>query len=436
MGAGYLSVDVQALVSHASSRYEDALICEALRSFLLFAGDVPTFAWGSMEWSGRWARDWASALDCRVDEAATARDVQAETAAVLAKVAADYANADITCAWTFQDIAAANDFFKPWLTDGGQRAITVHPGSSPIVPDYPHGTPHPSIPHGDLKNPDDLKTRVSFAGSDHLVNSPWIESRGVVSDRDMMFRTLGDTPGRRRLLEFVRENGGHLRQAERIVSQLGLASEKLPMDGFINEAITAWPGIITNRAELVNAVSAEWDERRADMSAQTNALADYWSSPGAATAYLNHANRCITYYTALRDQAAWLGGQGKNAAQAIDDLQLAYANTGYAHIDNLITKLEAYLDAADSWTDSLDSPAKALAGALSAMAAGMLANWREVNDNAASTLQIAQVAHDNAPDLGDATHRTQPFPSEHGLPDYGDAGGWKPNQGGPPGIVS
>lgn len=176
-------------------------------------------------------------------------------------------------------------------------------------------------------------------------------------------------------------------------------------------------------------------ERSATMTAQANALEAYWNSPGGATAYFTHANRCIKYYDTLKDQAAWLGSEGKKAGQAIDDLQLEYARVGAEYIDNLITKLKAYLDAADSFSGSVDQPAKALASALSAMGSAMLATWQEANNNATATLQLAQTAHDQAPDLGDATHRAQPFPSESGTVPYTNATQWKPESGGPPSIT-
>jgi hypothetical protein len=434
---GQLSVDVKVLVDNATKRYEDALICDSLRYFLRFAGDVPAFAWGRMPWSSRWAGDWTSAVQCRVDEATTARDVQGETGAALAKVAANYAHTDIVCAVSFDDIAKENDFFAPWLTaTSPQRSITVAPGSNPAAPDYyAGGAPKPAIPHTALTDLDDLKTRVCLAGLDHALGGTWMEAQGTVSDLDRALTDLGSTDGRRQLFAFVNQNSGYLEQAEKIIQSLGLVNGKLPMEGFINDAITAMPGIIANRAELINAVSAEWTERSGDMTASTVDLASFWNSPGGATAYFNHANRCIHYYDTLAAMAGWLGSEGKRAAAAIDQLQLAYARAGYATIDNLIAKLHAYLDAADAFTADLDKPAKALADAVSSMASMMLASWQEANADAATMLDIAQTAADSAPDLGDATHRAQPFPSESGTPGYDDAGAWQPGQGQPPGIA-
>lgn len=432
-----LNVELEALVTHASKRYEDAYICDALRYFIGWAGDVPAFAWGKMPWSSRWATSWHSAVECRIQEAGIARDLHGDTGATLYKVAANYAHADISSAVRFDDIAAQNDFFLPWLNAStSPGTVVAHPGGGPSGPTYASGPVRPKLTPSDVSDPHDLHARVTLASHDHLIGSGWFRNPGEVTPADKTLNYLGATDGRKRLHQFVDENGGAIEQAEAIVRQLGLVQGKLPMQDFINEALPAFPGVIENRAELLNAVSNEWGERGANMTSQTIGLQAYWDSPGAAAAYFHHANRCIRYYDTLKAQAAWLGMEGKKAAEAIDSLQLAYEKAGRSHIGNLITRLKAYLDAADSFTGSIEEPGKALADVLFAMASAMLTDWQAANDDASAMLEISQEALDKAPDLGDATHRAHPFPSESGAAPYCDAGDWKPNRSGAPRITS
>lgn len=111
-----LSVEVQALVDHASYRYDDSLICDGLRHFTRFAADVPDSVWGQMPWSRRWAQDWDSATSARVREAQTARDVQSETGSKLAKVAANYSHTEINTKLSADKLLSKeNGFLLPWV---------------------------------------------------------------------------------------------------------------------------------------------------------------------------------------------------------------------------------------------------------------------------------------------------------------------------------
>lgn len=173
------------------------------------------------------------------------------------------------------------------------------------------------------------------------------------------------------------------------------------------------------------------------MTTQTNGLKNYWNSPGAAAAYILHANRCIKYFDTLKEQAEWLGQEGIKAATAVDSLQNAYAQAGNQHIGNLIAKLKAYKDAANGFTKGpTKEPLEALADALNAMADAFFADWQQANADADAILKIDQVASDKAPHLGDGTHRAQPFPSEAGAAPYDDPHGWKPSSGVEPPSVT
>ena len=66
-----LRVETRALVAYGTERYEDAVTCGAVRRFLDHVGAVPAGAWGTLpDVSAKLARDWATALDHRVDQAA------------------------------------------------------------------------------------------------------------------------------------------------------------------------------------------------------------------------------------------------------------------------------------------------------------------------------------------------------------------------------
>lgn len=440
MSSEKLSVEIQALVSNAMSRYDDALICDSLRYFIAFAGDIPAYAWGKMDWSARWATDWRSATTGRFTEAQTARDVQCDTGTKLYKVAANYTHAEIASTLDVQHaVSSENSFLLPWLQKAAPRQkVAAHPGGSTSEPEYfkgPFGLP--ALRNSNPGDSNDPATRVLYASHDHSFEQGWFGKRGANSAATQALAALSQTNARGRdaLDGFLQDNSDHMNRAEAIVRQLGLATGRLPMD-FIKEAITAMPGVIINRAELFNCLSKEWAERRADMSAQTKSLEDQWFSPGAATAYFDHANRCIKYYDTLQEQAAWLGSEGKKAGNAIDSLQLAYAQAARQQIGNLIVKLKAYLDAANSFTGSVSTPAKALAGVVNGMASSMLASWQENNSNADAILQVNKAAQQGAPDLGDAMHRAQPFPHEAGTPSWDDSRDWHARAGGPPAVTS
>lgn len=82
-------------------------------------------------------------------------------------------------------------------------------------------------------------------------------------------------------------------------------------------------------------------------------------------------------------------------------------------------------DAATGFTKgSTQEPLAALVDALGAMADAFFAKWQQANANADAILKIDQTASDTAPNLGDGTHRAQPFPSEAGAAPYDDSGRW------------
>ncbi|GAA4637841.1 hypothetical protein GCM10023196_093230 [Actinoallomurus vinaceus] len=427
-----LSVEVQALVSHASYRYDDSLICDGLRHFARFAANVPDSAWGQMPWSRRWAQDWESATSARVREAQTASDLQSETGSKLSKVAANYSHTEISTKLSAERLLSKeNSFLLPWIqaSEKGQGSISTAPGHTPRGPNYANTPDLPyQIPPGDPGpdvNPNEPKNRIMFASADHDFDHPFTKEQGhiVLADRALM--VLGNTAGRAALNLFLNANEHYIQDAQNIVRTNGAATSKMPLDDFIQDVRFALPGAIQNRAELFNALSNEYGELSTEMTTQTNGLKSSWQGPGAE-AYGLHADRCIKYFDTLKEQAAWVGSEGCKAAHTVDSLQYAYAQAGNAKVGNLITALRAYKDAAAGFTKgSTQEPLALLVDALSAMANAFFAKWQQANADAGEILKIDQKASDTAPNLGDGTHRPQSFPSEAGAAPYDDSSHWK-----------
>jgi hypothetical protein len=423
MANNELSAALPALVDHAKERYEDSVLCDAVRYFIMDVGAIPDYVWGKMPWTGRWRQNWATARDARLTEATTMRDRLGETAGGLLQVAADYSGTDIDVSLDF-DISKENAGLQPFLqsvnrTDGHARA---HPGGHAGAPPYfPGGTYVLNFPSD---TPDGQ--RLNYLWEDGTLNVPQIKNPGSVTSKDRAWAYFA-TPGRQELWKFINEHYPTLKEAEKVVAAIG-PLPKSPTDDFIDEAKDAWPGVIINRADLLHVAQNNYTEMRNEMAVETDQLKSYWWSPGGSEAYFIHANTVLKYLDTVGGEMNWLAEEGKKAGRAIDSLQLAYAKAGYNKIGTIIDQLKAYKDAVNSLFGCPDDPAKALLAALNALADMMFADWKAENENAKTMLNITETAMSNAPDLGSSAHDAKPFPQASGGSGWQNGHSWKPGQ--------
>ncbi len=424
---GSLDASVQAIVDNARERYEDGITCDAVRNFIITVGDIPPNAWGEMPWTGKWRADWGTARDARVTEATTMRDRLGETGAALAQVASDYAHTDIDLSLNF-DISAQNAALQPYL-DAVKKSngLAARPGGHAGAPDYYGGGPlQVPAPGNTDTNMAGLTTdaqKLVWMQYDHSLTQAEITRPGTITAL-MKARVHFDSPGHKELWKFVNEHYESLTQAENIVNGDGEGLAQNPSSDFIDPAIGAWPQVIVDRADLMHAVARMYNEMKSEMGPETQNLMSYWSSPSGSGTYNLYAGTLLDYFTALADQATWLGDEGVKAGQAIDKLMLEYARAGYEKIGIIIDQLKAYKDALNSLSGDVSSPLKALTAALSAMADMMLAEWKAQNDAAQVTLNLAAVTQDNAPNLGTSAHGAQPFPTPSGIDGWKHGGNW------------
>lgn len=230
------------LVEAARERYEDALTSEAIRRFLATVSDVPDFAWGSFEWSRRWATDWATAAEARLREAATARDVQEHTGAVLFQVAANYERTDISAAYDI-DVNSDSGVLRGFMPESG--SVTARAGGAVSPPGYPEDGYLGRLPQENPENPSDIGSRLRYMALDHGWNTPILKNPGTVTAMDRCWAALTNTPGRAALSTFVKEHYQVLREAQDLLRSYGIALQQPPTDMF-DEAMEAVPGIIDN----------------------------------------------------------------------------------------------------------------------------------------------------------------------------------------------
>lgn len=421
-----LSTELQALVNNGKERYEDSIVCDAIKIYITHVGGVPDFAWGKMPWSNKWKTDWHTAVEARITEAGTIRDTLGTTGGSLIQVASDYSDTDIEAKLDF-DVATENAALTPFLLGTKKAGDTVsgHPGGSAGPPPYfPGGNYGVNIP-GDS---DDGK-RLNYLWKDGRLNNIPAEAypKGGQHSFTPMIQAL-ETPGHLDLTKFVNEHYQTLTQAENIVEQLIGGMAQKPSVDFIDQVIEAYPGVIKNRADLLNIAKNNYDEMRKEMALETDTLKLYWSSPSASQAYFVHANNILRYFDSLSAEVLWLANEGKKAADTIDKLMLAYAKVGFERIGQLIDQIKAVTDAQNSITGNATDPAKALAATLNAMVTQMLADWKAANEAAKSMLSITEAAITGQPDLGTTEHNAKPFPQDGAGGQWTDGNQWETGQ--------
>jgi len=192
----------------------------------------------------------------------------------------------------------------------------------------------------------------------------------------------------------------------------------------LDQAKDAWPAAIANHANLLKVGANAYRDLRTNMAAQVKDLQQYWTSPGAAGAYVIYADSLGQYYEAIAGNLRWLGEEGEKAAHTIDSLQLDYANIGYEHMGIIADQLQAYLDAASSISHSVDEPLKALSTALTSLAGSLISSWKAEFAVDQGKLTVSRDVIDNAPRFNDISHDVaQPPESPSGAWRSGD---WTP----------
>jgi len=122
-----LNVEAAALQRHASGRYSDGLVCDAIKHYVNHVGAVPDAAWGQLQFTQRWKTEWREAVADRATEASLASERFTDVGETLYQVVADYSNTDITVATGFAAIEQSP--IMPFVTTLEQApAATARPG--------------------------------------------------------------------------------------------------------------------------------------------------------------------------------------------------------------------------------------------------------------------------------------------------------------------
>jgi hypothetical protein len=421
-----LSTELQALVNNGKERYEDSIVSDAIKTYIGHVGAVPDFAWGKMPWSAKWKTDWHTAVEARTTEAGTIRDALGTTGSNLIQVASDYSHSDIEATLDF-DISTENSALTPFLKGTRKAGDTVsgHPGG--------HAGPPPYFPGGgytvDIPNSGDDNKKLNYLWKDGRLNNVPAEMGPPGFEHSYNSTIQGlETPGHGDLTKFVNEHYQTLTQAENIVEQYGGGLAQLPSRDFIDDVREAYPGVIKNRADLMNVVKNNYEEMRREMALETDTLKLYWASPSASQAYFIHANNLLKYLDSVAVEAGWLATEGKKAGDTIDKLMLAYAKVGYEKIGTLIDQIKAVTDAANSMTGSVSDPVKAVQATLNYMVTTMLADWKAANEAAKSMLNVTDTAISGQPELGSIEHNAKPFPQDGAGGQWTNGSQWQPGQ--------
>jgi hypothetical protein len=397
---GTLNVETAALVRQATGRHSDALACDAIGHYVGHVGAVPDAAWGSLAWAQKWKTEWHDAVQDRITEAGQASERLGDVGETLYQVAADYAHTDISVATDFSAISGTPIMaFVDALEH--PAAATAHPGGHLNAPTaYTGGNYTVSIPDTSPTN-HDLNILFHDAGINQ--EDLWPAGTDLSQTPRGKLRAEMMSEGRKKLWEFIGDWANDLGNAETIVRQWGLVTGESSLD-FINQASDAWPQIIANRANLLKLGANAYRDLQTTMAGQVKDLQQYWTSPGAAGAYSIYADSLGDYYATIADNLQWLGEEGEKAANTIDQLQLDFANLGYAHIEIIAAQLQAYLDAANSISHAVDDPLKGLADAVTGLVSSLADSWKSAADKAQATTAISQTVVAAAPHFSDNNH--------------------------------
>jgi hypothetical protein len=416
---GTLSVEAAALVRQASGRYSDALACDALGHYVGHVGGIPDGAWGSIPWAQTWKAQWHDAVADRVKEAQLANERFDDVAQTLYQVAADYTHTDIQVGASFAAIDESP--VMPFVTAlEHPSGAAARPGGHLSLPAaYTGGTYAVSIPDNTPEGHD-----LNLLWQDNAINRTemWPAGTDLSQTPTGKMRAAMMTEGRQKLWEFLNRWSGDLAQAEAITRQYGVAPARSCTD-IIDEAGDAWPGVIANRANLLKLGANAYHDLRGNLTSQVKDLQQYWTSPGASGAYYIYADSLGDYYDKIAGNLEWLAEEGEKAAKTIDNLQLQYANYGYERMGIIADQLQAYLDAVNGLSKSVEQPVAALAATLTSFASALLTSLKAAGQEAQAAMDMSRTAINDAPSFNDNAHDTAQPPQS---PSNTWRSGWKP----------
>ncbi|BBH70712.1 hypothetical protein ACTI_73970 [Actinoplanes sp. OR16] len=430
-----LRVETRALVAYATERYEDAVTCGAIRRFLDHVGSVPVAAWGTLpDVSAKLARDWAIALDYRVDEAIAGRDEMERMADTLLQIGADLEHTDIVSATSFDVV---NQDLAPYLpaADGYDTQIRTRPGGAGIVT-----TPHNQ--HDPYERPPVVippeNTRLSAVGRETLPSTRIVEEPISIGSSDGNDLTIGggrttyfENGGGDALDQFVQEYRGNLLMLEAMLTEIG-SGLRMPLSDLIMNAWSSSPDVIRNRADLLHSVANTYQTLRTDMTEETTSLGRYWDG-NSADAFAQHAKARTTWISQVQEQAGWLAEEGKKAATMIEGLRNAYAAAGYDRMKELLDAMQDYATRVRGLFSPCSNAEDKLLEVATAYITFMAESEKRAITELAALVRIDEQERKERPDLGTRSHDAirPPAPAVGG-DIWTDGGGWTPNPERPP----
>ncbi|MEJ3745770.1 hypothetical protein WEI85_21070 [Actinomycetes bacterium KLBMP 9797] len=406
-----LRVEARALVSFGVERYEDAVVYAALRRYLLDVGGVPSAAWGTLpDVSGDLRKGWATALGARVDEAGAARDGLEQMADKILQAATDYVGADLELAVEFDLVNRDVTGYLP-ISEGYARAVHIRQGGDGVLPQptyrrLPDDRPAPVFPPNN--------DRLNGIRHEELPTTRVVEAPIVISsDGDRLGISGGSTTIYENgegdwLDQFVQEHRSTLLQLEALITQLS-TDHRLPLNDLIVHAWRTAPKIIHNRADLMHSVANTYRELRTEMNQEVEQLQLHWEGTGVL-AFRQYANAVGNYLAELEKQAQWLAEEGKKAADQLEGLRNAYAETGYERIGQLVQAVEEYWASVANRFSACANPEQALIQAIGAFVGALLKSEAHYVSALAELVRIDEQERAERPDLGSRAHDPIPFP--------------------------
>lgn len=425
-----MRVETRALVAFGVERYEDSVVYDAARRYLIDVGAVPAGAWGTLPAvSERLRRGWEAALGSRVEESRAARDELERMADGLLQAATEYEGADLAAAVDFEQV---NADVRPYLSlvDGNVDAVRTRVGGagvlvSPAPRRFPDDRPTVAFP------PDNQRLqalRHEVMPATRVVEEPLVissdgEGLGISGGRTTYYENGGGDL----LDQFVQEYRDVLLQLEALMTQLG-TGYRLPLSDLIVHAWRSCPKIIENRADLIHSIAQTYRDRRAELDLDTDQLRLYWEGRGV-TAFTQYAGSVSRHLKALEEQASWLADEGKKAASQLEGLRNAYAETGMNRIGALIQALDEYRTSVTSAFSACTKPEQAFLTAVGDFVGFLLASESRYVAGLADLVGIAEQERGERPDLGTREHTAVPLPRSQIEPDSWmrrDGDWWRP----------
>jgi hypothetical protein len=425
-----LRVETRVLVAFGVERYEDAVVYDAARRYLIDVGAVPASAWGTLPVvSERLRRGWETALGSRVEESRIARDESDRMADGLLQAATEYEGADLVAAVDFEQVNADVRPYLP-LVDGYADAVRTRVGGDGVLalPSHrrlPDDRPTVAFP------PDNERLqalRREVLPATRVVEEPLVlssdgEGLGISGGRTTHYENGGGDL----LDQFVQEYRDVLLQLEALMTELG-TGHRLPLSDLIVHAWRSSPRVIENRADLIHSIAQSYRARSDELELDLEQVRLYWEGRGVV-AFTQYAGSVSRYVDALAEQARWLADEGKKAASQLEGLRNAYAETGVSRIGSLIQALDEYRASVTGMFSACTNPEQAFITAVGDFVGFLLASESRYAAGLADLVGIAEQERGERPDLGTRAHAAVPLPRSQIEPDAWtrrDGDWWRP----------